>query len=217
MKEAVTHMIEEEKNSAVRAAYERTLKNIEVVPINFFPKKNLFHSIYKWGKQVFTSEVLGEHRQEISVIRKGNKIIAVQGRRIIDIPAEHFFHENKLSWQGVHTLMHELCHDPMRNNLEFSKQVHLNHEQAEELTADLLSAKIGVKMGMSRERVLGFYHGREGVYGGFPFRESLERAIKPKEGKITPVKPREVPRIKKEMEKRKRITPLSRLPKRKAA
>ncbi len=190
MKEAVSHMIEEEKNPAVKAAYERTLKNIESVPINFFPKKNLVHAIYKIGKQIFTSEVLGEHKQEIIVMKKGKQTFVIRGKRNIDIPSEHFFHENNLNWQGIHTLMHEYCHDPARNVLKFSNQIHLNSEQAEELIADLLSAKIARKMGMNKERVLSFYRGRQGVYGKFPFKETLEKAIKPKKGKIEPITPK---------------------------
>lgn len=187
MKEAVIQMIKEEKNPAVKSAYERTLKNIESVPVNFFPKKNLVHAIYKIGKQVFSSEVLGEHKQEIIVMKKGKQTFVVRGKRNIDIPAEHFFHENNLNWQGIHTLMHEYSHDPARNVLEFSNQIHLNPEQTEELIADLLSAKIARKMGMNRERVLSFYRGRQGVYGKFPFNETLEKAIKPKKGKLEPI------------------------------
>jgi hypothetical protein len=180
MQKAIKEMIKLEKNETLKAAYERALINLETVPINFYPKKTLMSTVFRIGKHIISSEILGEHKQNFQVIRKGKEFIVIPEGRVIDLPAEHFFHGNELEWKGVHTLMHEICHDPLRNVFEFSQQIHLNANQTEELIADLMSAKIAIKMGFSREKVLALYHGRESVYGRFPFREMLEKATETK-------------------------------------
>jgi hypothetical protein len=197
MKKAVEEMIKRENNPTLKRAYERVLLNLETVPINFYPKKTLLTAIFRIGKHFIASEILGEHKQTVKVIRKGNRFVVVPEGRIIEIPAEHFFYGNKLTWKGVHTLMHEMCHDPLRNVFEFSREIHLTPSQTEELIADLLSARIAIKMGFPREKVLSLYHGREMVYGKFPFRKMLEKATKPKKTTEIPRKRKMPPKIKK--------------------
>ena len=180
MQWAVKDMIKHEKNPTLKTAYERTLTNLETVPINFYPKDSLSRTVFQIGKHFFTSEVLGEHKQNIRVIRNGNLLKVIPEGRLIEIPANHFFLGNTPTWGGMKTLMHEICHDPARNVFDFSREIQLNPSQTEELIADLMSAKIAIKMGFPREKVLSLYNGREGVYGRFPYRKFLEKAIKQK-------------------------------------
>ena len=207
MKWSVKEMIKHEKNPTLKTAYERALTNLETVPINFYPKDNLSRTVFQIGKQFITSEVLGQHKQGMKVIKEGGLLKVIPEGRLIELPADHFFNGNKPTWDGMKTLIHELCHDPSRNVFEFSKEVHLTPTQTEELIADLMSAKIAIKMGFSREKVLSLYYGREAVYGKFPFRELLEKATKEKKFReaIPGRKVRELPKRLKEMRKKSLI------------
>ncbi len=207
MKKAVQEMIKHESNSALKTAYEKVLINLENVPINFYPKNSLMRTVFKIGEHFIASEILGEHKQNLKIIKKNGKVVGVVPEgRLIEIPAGHFFHGDKASWKGVHTLMHELCHNPSRNVFEFSKEIHLNPTQTEELIADLLSARIAIKMGFPRKRIYELYKGRQSVYGRFPFRKALEKAVSPKkEPKKTEIISVKKLREKREREKRKRI------------
>ncbi|MFH1663759.1 MAG: hypothetical protein ABH986_03035 [archaeon] len=203
MQAAVQEMIKHENNSVLREAFERALTNLETVPINFYPKDSLSRTVFQIGKHFIASEVLGEHKQNIRLVRQGGLLKVVPEGRLIEIPADHFFHGNIPSWEGMKTLMHEICHDPTRNVFEFSREIHLTPNQAEELIADLMSAKIAVRMGFPREKVLSLYHGREGIYGRFPYRKAIEKATEPK--KITKImkKARELPKKFREKTRRK--------------
>ncbi|MBU2477212.1 hypothetical protein KKG83_07110, partial [Candidatus Micrarchaeota archaeon] len=184
MKEAVEEMIQTEKNPAIRSAYEKFLENLKI-PINFYPKDNLMRTVFKIGEHFIASEVLGEHKQNLKFVRQGNIIKVVPDAEIIEIPAQLFFHGDKVTWKGLQTLIHELCHDPMRDPFEFSK-LGLNRTQREEWVTDLLSARIAVKMGYPRKRILELFRGREGVYGKFPYKKALEKAVTPKKEKEKP-------------------------------
>ncbi len=206
MKKAVQEMIKIEKNPTLKAAYERALTNLETVPIKFYPKDTLMRAVFKIGKHFVASEVLGQHEQKIRIKREGGIIKVVPDGRLIELPADHFFHGDKLNWKGVHTLMHEICHDPTRNVFDFSREAQLTPNQTEELIADLMSAKIAIKMGFKRESVLGLYHGREAIYGRFPFREYLERATESKTKRVLR-KTKELPKKWKERKRKKERKP----------
>ncbi len=118
---AVKEMIKQETNPVIKEAYERTLKNLEL-PLNFYPKDSLSRTIFKIGEHFVSSEILGEHKQKLRIERQGNSVKVMPEGEIIEIPAEHFFYgkSNKVTWKGLHTLIHELCHNPTRNVFEFS-------------------------------------------------------------------------------------------------
>jgi len=170
MRDAAVHLRDEAENLQDKKYYERMIKNIDTVPLYLFPRNDLAHHIYRIGKYVYSSVVLGQHVQDIRVIKKGNKIIGIEGKRRIELPANLFFNGDVISWEGLKTLAHEYAHDPIRGN----------PEKIEELFADLISAKVLVKMGTPRRKVLSLFTGREGVYGGFDYREAIKKAITPK-------------------------------------
>jgi hypothetical protein len=184
VKEAVEEMIKTEKNPAIKSAYEKVLQNL-ILPINFYPKDSLMRTVFKIGKHFIASEVLGEHKQNLKFVRQGNIVKVVPEAELIEIPANLFFHGDKVTWKGLQTLIHELCHDPLRDPYELSK-LGLNRTQREELVADLLSARIAVKMGFPKQRILELYKGREGVYGKFPYKKALEKAVTSKKAKEKP-------------------------------
>ncbi len=173
---AIEEMIKEEKNETIRNALDTALSNVENTPLKFYPRRSLRSAIYSTRGRVFGSMLKGLSVNRIAVMQKGPKMFVIRSRHI-ELPAEHLFEGDRLTLDGVHTLMHEYCHS-VRNVSEFAEKLKLSPEQAEELIADLLSARIAVKMGIERETVYGFYGGRGMVYGGFPFHEMLKRALK---------------------------------------
>jgi len=115
IREAAVHLRDETQNPESKKYYERMIKNIDTVPLYLFPSNNLFHQIFRVGRNIYSSVVLGQHVQDIRVIKKGDKIIGIEGRRRIEIPANLFFNGDVISWEGLKTLVHEYAHDPMRN------------------------------------------------------------------------------------------------------
>ena len=59
----------------------------------------------------------------------------------------------------------------------FARAIKLNPNQAEELLADMLAAKLAVALGFKKEHVLIHFAGREIVYGTFPYLTYIERAM----------------------------------------
>lgn len=210
MRTAVREMIKTETNPTIKTAYEQVLTNLEKVPINFYHGNSLLRTVIKIGKHFISSEILGEHKQNLKVVREGNLLKVIPEGHLIEMPADLFFHGDKVSWKGLQTLIHEMCHNPMRNVFEFSKEVHLTPNQTEELIADLLSARIAVKMGFPRNRIHELYHGRQGIYGiGFPFEKMIEKATTLKKRKGPSEMKWEAPR-KIKREKKGRQVPLHR-------
>jgi len=173
--EVLEDSIKKEKNAAIRQAYSNALFNAESIPIKFVPAKALSSAVFIAGNRMVTSVVKGQQVNQIILVQKGKNKYLIK-RREIDLPAWHLFEGNKLAWNGVHTLMHEYCHG-MRELNSFALKLNLSYEQAEELIADLLSAKIALKMNFPKERILSFYHGRESLYGSFPFWETLKNIL----------------------------------------
>ena len=85
----------------------------------------------------------------------------------------------------------------------------LTPEQREELRADSMAAQTLVEMGTPIEKVLALFHGRQGVYGRFPYMEFLKRAVAPKKEKPKAkiISVREL-RKKREQDRRRRIEQL---------
>ncbi len=171
----VKEMIKEEKNPVLKKAFTQTLKNIASLPLEFYPRKYLSARFARSGKMVIGSIIKGQQVSKIIVYEKGlDKRVIIQSK--IQLPAEYIFEGNKLSLNGIHTLMHEYCHFP-RDVRSFAQGLNISEEQAEELIADLVSARISVKMGMEKEKVYSFYSGRDAVFYPFPFRRVLEKVL----------------------------------------
>lgn len=171
-------LIKKEKNPFIRDAFEETLQNVELLPIKFIPSKVLAARYGVVGGTIIGSVVKGQQLNQIIIVQKGMNKYVIR-RREIDLPAGHLFKGNKLAWDGVHTLMHEYCHS-LRNLNVLAEKLKLSNEQAEELIADLLSARIALEMNFPKEVILSFYSGRDFVYGGFPFREKLIKLLSAK-------------------------------------
>jgi hypothetical protein len=164
------------QDSLSREIYGHMIRNVEHTPIRFFPRKNLREKLFAASGRVFGSVVKGEHVNQIRIYQQGSRVWAVKSD-FINLPAEHVFEGNKLTISGIFTLAHEYAHFPKPALLAFASQHRMGYEQAEELLADVLSAKLAVKMGYPRERVLEHFAGREIVYGRIPFRTFILKAV----------------------------------------
>ena len=133
-----------------------------------------------YSECAFRAEITqAEHKQDIKIVREGNLVKVIPEREIIEMPLELLFRGDKVTWKGLHTLIHEMSHDPLRDASEL-KKLGLDRTQREEFVTDLLSARIAIKMDYPRENIYELYKGRESVYGRFPFMKALEKATSPK-------------------------------------
>ena len=153
------------------------LENVKSTPIYFYPSRNLREKIYSAHGRMFGSVVKGEHVNLIKIYQMGDKRFAVKSD-FINLPAEHIFEGGKLTIDGIFTLAHEYAHFPKPALGTFAAQNEMSYDQAEELMADVLSAKLAVKMGYPKEHVMRHFIGREIVYGGVSFRRFILNAIR---------------------------------------
>ncbi|MCD6478507.1 MAG: hypothetical protein J7L44_01320 [Candidatus Diapherotrites archaeon] len=134
------------------------------------------YALYKIGDRLGVSVVKGENVTLFKIIQIGGKRLIVK-KNFINLPAEHIFSGEKLSLDGILTLCHEYAHFPKPMLASFARAIKLNPNQAEELLADMLAAKLAVALGFKKEHVLIHFAGREIVYGGFPYLAYIERAM----------------------------------------
>jgi hypothetical protein len=175
-KEALKELIKETKNKEIKEWYKQVLYNIENIPVGFFPRKVLSARIAKIGNRLIGSIIKGQQVSSIQVMQIGKNIV-VKGSRWIELPADLVFKGNHITMEGIMTLMHEYSHFP-RKTSGFAKAMGLSHRHAEELIADLVSAKVARKMGLPKEEIKLIGLERVGYYGRFPFKELFEKAIK---------------------------------------
>ena len=166
-----------EKIPAIKELYYEMQENIERTPLFFYDAQNLRSNAYRIGNRIFSSVTKGEHVRQIMVYQKG-PVKYIESKNYINLPAEHIFKGEKMSIDGIFTLAHEYGHFPKKHLRVFAEAYSLNSEQAEELLADILSAKLAVKMGYPKEKVLKHYIGRDIVYGTFPFWQFIRDAVK---------------------------------------
>ena len=164
------------KSDVEKALYASMRKNVISTPIYFYPKKSLKESIFFRHGRVFTSVVKGEHVNAIKIFQKGRQRFVVKSD-YINMPAEHVFDGSKLAVEGIFTLAHEYAHFPKKNLGKFASEKNISYEQAEELFADILSAKLAVEMGYPKENILKHFKGREIVYGKIPFKKLIWNAV----------------------------------------
>jgi len=173
---AVKELEKNTKNETLKHVYSRFADSIANTPILFYPRHTLRTTVYNIGGRLGMSVVRGEHVNSIKVVQKGRERFLIKSD-YINLPAEHIFNGDELSIQGIFTLCHEYGHFPKPGLLEFAQSLGLNLEQAEELTADILAAKVAVKLGYPKENVLGHFRGREVVYGDKPFQEYILKSV----------------------------------------
>ena len=164
------------KTDVEKALYASMRKNVVTTPIHFYPKKTLKEKIFFKQGRVYTSVVKGEHVNAIKIFQKGSQRFVVKSD-YINMPAEHMFDGSKLAVEGIFTLAHEYAHFPKKNLGKFASEKNISYEQAEELFADILSAKLAVEMGYPKENILKHFKGREIVYGKIPYKKLIWNAV----------------------------------------
>ena len=179
-KHAISALKELQKDASddlSKSLYSLMQCNVEKTPIYFFPRRSLRERIFAGGGRIIASVVKGEHVNQITIYQRGSQRFMVKSD-FINMPAEHVFEGDKLTIDGIFTLAHEYGHFSKPAIAGFAAHYSLGSEQAEELLADVLSAKLSVKMGYPKEHVLGHFAGRGIVYGSFPFRKTILKAVK---------------------------------------
>jgi len=156
--------------------FEDMARNVENTPIYFYPRKTLKERIFHARGRMFASVVKGEHVNVIKIFQKGKQRFFVKSN-YINMPSEHVFDGSKLTVGGIFTLAHEYAHFPKPDLGKFAEANSISLEQAEELLADTLSAKLAVAMGYPKELVLTHFQGRELVYGRIPFKRLIWNAV----------------------------------------
>ncbi|MCX6801698.1 MAG: hypothetical protein NT067_01150 [Candidatus Diapherotrites archaeon] len=157
-----------DKSSISRELFELMELNLANTPIFFYPRRAMRVSPY--------SVTQGENVSYYKIIQIGG-MRRIERESFINLPAEHIFEGDKMTLGGILTLSHEYAHFPKPKLMEFAVANGISFTQAEELMADVLSAKLAVKMGFSKEQVISHFAGREIVYGSMPFRQFILRAI----------------------------------------
>jgi hypothetical protein len=150
--------------------------NVQKTPIFFYPRKTLKERILHSGGRTFASVVKGEHVNVIKIFQRGKQRFVIRDN-YINMPAEHVFEGGKLSVGGIFTLAHEYAHFPKPALSKFAAANSISADQAEELLADTLSAKLAVALGYPKELVLEHFKGRELVYGKIPFKKLIWNAV----------------------------------------
>lgn len=173
---ALHELSKETKSHNSKAIYSRMADNVKQLPFFFYPSPVLRQSAVIKGNKVFYSRVMGENVTSYKIITKGRQQTILKSN-YIKIPAEHVFYGDKLTLDGILTICHEYGHFPKRHLHRFASELGITYDSAEELLADTLAAKVAVKMGHNRHAVLSHFHGRGVVYGFFPYKEYLRRAI----------------------------------------
>jgi len=164
------------KNSLVKELFEAMAENVARTPIYFYPRKALRANFYSQGGRIGMSITKGENVSFFKIIQIGG-IRRVSRKSFINLPAGHIFSGDKMTMDGILTLCHEYAHFPKPKLARFAEKHSMGTGQAEELFADVLSAKLAVKMGFPKEEIIRHFSGREIVYGSIPFKEFILRAI----------------------------------------
>ncbi len=173
---ALNELKKEAKSQVVKDLFDLMLENVARTPIYFYPSRILRASYYRHGERIGVSVTQGENVSYYRVIQIGG-LRRVERKSYINLPAGHVFSGDKMTLDGILTLSHEYAHFPKPKLLEFAEAHGMDAGTAEELFADVLSAKLAVKLGFSRQQVMAHFAGREIVYGTIPFKEFILRAI----------------------------------------
>ncbi len=151
----------------LRELYKKVLENLGHVPITFYGGEALSSS---GGWATF-----GENLKRVSYFEGQARL-----QSAIRLPREHIFDElGNLRSNGSLTMLHELSHVVLTPNEEaFTMRVGLPGHYKDEFFADLLSARIGARMGISRQAIRDHLWHRRSYFGGFPIERFAEEGIK---------------------------------------
>lgn len=151
----------------LRELYRKVLENLNHVPITFYGGEALSSS---GGWATF-----GENVKKVSFFEGRPRL-----QSAIRLPREHIFDESgNLRANGSLTMLHELSHVVLARSEEaFTMRVGLPGHYKDEFFADLLSARIGSKMGISRQAIRDHLWHRRSYFGGFPIERFAEEGIK---------------------------------------
>ncbi|GEM_PF-2739514 len=174
--QSLKELRKEARNPLVKDLFDAMAENVARTPIYFYPARALRASFYSQGGRMGMSVTKGENVSVFKIIQIGG-MRTIRRESFINLPAEHVFRGEKMTLDGILTLCHEYAHFPKPKLAEFSAKQGMGKGQAEELFADVLSAKLAVKMGFPKKEVLRHFSGREIVYGSIPFREFIVRAV----------------------------------------
>ncbi len=169
----------ESKSEIDKELYYHMIENVRNNPLVFYPRKNIKEEVVNYGPFQSVSVTKGEHVNAYTQITKGAQQYIVKSD-YINLPAEHVFHGDRMTVDGVFTIAHEYAHFPKPVLGSFAQRYRLNHEQAEELAADILSAKLAAKLGFSESQIMPHFYGREIVYGSFPFMAWIKKVVEKK-------------------------------------
>lgn len=146
-------MMRDTRYPELQVIYSKILENLNHVPINFKPGSNL-------------------SSDGLSVVFGENEKIMQNGvlKSAIRIPKEHLFDsEGRIRLDGGLTLLHEMSHVVLPFSAKlFTARVGLIPHHADELFADLLSARIAKEIGYRKEVVASHLVRRRSYFGGFP-------------------------------------------------
>jgi len=173
---ALHDLIRGTEDRSTQDLYRVMGQNIRETPIVFYPRRSIREAIFRARGRIFGSVTKGEHVHQIQIIQKGPQRFLVKSH-YINLPSEHIFDGDRLSIDGVFTLAHEYGHFEKAAISEFASKNRMSEEQAEELIADILSAKLCTKMGYDKEHVLSHFAGRGIVYGRVPFEKYILKAV----------------------------------------
>ena len=169
-KAAIKDLIKREKHQATKDLYRGLLKSIETTGIYFYDSDVLAASD--------RGRTLGLSQRSIIYVRRGNKIEFRFGPTTISMPAGHLFYGNHLTLDGIATMIHEWAHYPKRVS-GFARMIGLPSHAAEEFLADVVSAKVALRMGFKPEYVFRHYHGRIPLFiiYGFDYVRMLKKLV----------------------------------------
>jgi len=173
---ALKELKKESKTGIGKDMFELMLENVKNTPIHFYPSKILRAQYYTQGGRIGMSVTQGENISYYRIIQIGG-LKRIERKSFINLPAEHVFRGDKMTLDGLLTLCHEYAHFPKPKLMEFANKYKMYPDTAEELMADVLSAKLAVKLGFPKQQVINHFSGREVVYGRMPFKRFILKAI----------------------------------------
>lgn len=170
VKWAINDLIKHEKHEANKKLYKGLLNSIETTGIYFYDSEVLAANA--------RSKIMGLNQRSIIYIKRGNKIEFRFGPSTISMPAGHLFYGNHLTLDGITTMIHEWAHYP-KNIGGFARLLRLPNHAAEEFLADVVSAKVAIKMGFKPEYVFRHYRGRVSLFFvyGFNYMAMLRKLV----------------------------------------
>ena len=174
--QALGYLINHAKSDYEKGLYILMKQNVHETKLIFHAGHSLSGMAKRVGNSLVYGVTKGEHVNQIQLVQKGKSVFLIRNH-YINLPADHIFDGERLSFQGLITLSHEYAHFPKRNLRGFANHFGVDMEQSEELIADMLAARLAKTLGFKEHDIIRHFDGREIVYLGFPLREFIKRAV----------------------------------------